>query len=273
MLRGRCSCANSERPRRSVFASSSPSFPLTPLFPLHTRHSPVSPIIPVHTQKQGGGGTIFLLAVRSSSALSVSSAVSLVSPAFSCSPLATRLPAVASAEEGHSTPIPIVSAPLATPALRVVPAPTFTTTARTHVGAPTFLSRERTTARQQFPDPRAMLSSDCGLLTVDCEPLSPLTPIIPALTDHSPVSPIIPALTQNRGVGYLNGNVPKICRRADILECGGSPPPLEVTQCGKLNCLGETDGVSKAGASSRTAKQTQDEAPASTWGDGHPKLS
>ena len=48
---------------------------------------------------------------------------------------------------------------------------------------------------------------------------SPLSPIIPAHTNHSPVSPIIPALTQNIGGGgrSLNGNVPKICRRADIL--------------------------------------------------------
>ena len=40
----------------------------------------------------------------------------------------------------------------------------------------------------------------------------------PAHTGGSPVSPIIPAHTQNRG-GWgrvLNGNVSKICRRADI---------------------------------------------------------
>ena len=48
---------------------------------------------------------------------------------------------------------------------------------------------------------------------------SPLSPIIPPHTNHSPVSPMIPALTQDIGVGgrSLNGNVSKICRRADIL--------------------------------------------------------
>jgi|SRR5271157_258614 len=55
MLRGRCVFAILERPRPSLFSSSSFSLPLTPLFLLHARHSPVSPIIPVHTQKQGGG--------------------------------------------------------------------------------------------------------------------------------------------------------------------------------------------------------------------------
>jgi len=69
----------------------------------------------------------------------------------------------------HSPLTPIIPAPLATAALRVVPASIFTTTSRIHVGAPTILFRERTTASQQFPDHRAMLSSNCALLTVDCE--------------------------------------------------------------------------------------------------------
>ena len=47
--------------------------------------------------------------------------------------------AEASAEEGHSPPTPIIPAPLATAALRVVRAPIFTTTSSIHVGAPTFL--------------------------------------------------------------------------------------------------------------------------------------
>ena len=44
------------------------------------------------------------------------------SPSFCCSPLATR----------RSPPIPIISAPLATAALRIVPAPIFTTTLSIH---------------------------------------------------------------------------------------------------------------------------------------------
>ena len=158
MLRGHRSCAVSERPRPSFFVSSSLYCPLTPLFPLHMRHSPVSPFFPLLTQKQGGG--VHFPVHHSPPSLPLLP---------SRSPLATRLPAAASAEEGHSPLTPIIPAPLATAALRVVPAPIFTTTASTHVGAPTILFRERTTARQQFPDRRAMLSSNCALLTVDCE--------------------------------------------------------------------------------------------------------
>ena len=54
MLRGRCSCAISECPTPSPFASPSLSHPLTPLFPLDASHSPVTPLFPLHTQKQGG---------------------------------------------------------------------------------------------------------------------------------------------------------------------------------------------------------------------------
>jgi hypothetical protein len=79
-------------------------------------------------------------------------------------------------------------------------------------------------------------------------PLPPLPPLLPLPLSHSPLSLTIPAcperfsrraLTRNRGwVGYLNGNVPKICRRADIFRsgkecgnaygfcrCGASAPP------------------------------------------------
>ena len=63
------------------------------------------------------------------------------------------------------------------------------------------------------------------------------------------------------GVGcYRHGNVSKLCRRtclrrqADILECGGSLPLLGPTQWRHLNCLGETHGIAKAGASSRTPR-------------------
>src|SRR5208282_721530 len=57
MLRGRRSRAISECPG----ASSRVENPLSPIIPLLTRHSPVSPIIPVHTQKQGGGRSIFMV--------------------------------------------------------------------------------------------------------------------------------------------------------------------------------------------------------------------
>jgi len=54
--RGPGSCAISERPTPSLFASSSLLCPLTPLFPLGASHSPVTPLFPLHTQKQGGRG-------------------------------------------------------------------------------------------------------------------------------------------------------------------------------------------------------------------------
>jgi len=53
---------------------------------------------------------------------------------------------------------------------------------------------------------------------------------------------------------YRHSNVSKICRRADILECGGLPPLFGVTQGRQLNCMGGADGIVKAGASSRTPK-------------------
>jgi hypothetical protein len=56
MLRGRCSCAISERPTPSLFALSSLLRLLSPTIPVHPRNAPVSLIIPVHTQKQGVGG-------------------------------------------------------------------------------------------------------------------------------------------------------------------------------------------------------------------------
>src|SRR5208337_3516102 len=47
---------------------------------------------------------------------------------------------------------------------------------------------------------------------------SPLSPTIPAHRRHSPPSPIIPVHTQKQGGRgrYLNGDVSKLCRRADI---------------------------------------------------------
>jgi len=132
---------------------------LSPIIPVHPRNAPVNPINPVHTQKQGGG------ALEKSSATSGrrpgSKRKAAPYPSFCCSPLATP----------HSPLAPLIPAPLATAALRVAPAPTFTTTLSTHVGAPTILLRERTTATKQFPDRRALLFSHCALLTVAREPL------------------------------------------------------------------------------------------------------
>src|SRR5208337_4461303 len=243
--RGRGCCAISERPAPSSFASSSLLRSLSALFPLHPRNSPVSPLFPLLTQKQGGGGCLFSLSDLPSSVpgtrpdpVGLSGAcpdpvgmARRFCSAFSFSPLS-----------------PIIPAPLATAALRVVPAPICTTTSRIHVGAPTFscaksvcrasgagnhyahrTQRSRagltsvapTALRRKNPQDGSCRSSNCRLWTVNCE-LSPLSPTIPAHTGRSPVSPIIPALTQNRGggVGYRNGNVPKICRRADIPICG-----------------------------------------------------
>jgi hypothetical protein len=83
---------------------------------------------------------------------------SSLSAVFSCSPLATRHSPPSSVIPGGSNRLenlapncklsavncrlsplsPIIPAPLATAALRVVPVPIFTTTLRIHVGAPTF---------------------------------------------------------------------------------------------------------------------------------------
>src|SRR5208337_4200421 len=179
MLRGRCSCAISDRLTPSSFALSSLFRPLTPLFPLHPRNSPVTPLFPLLTHKQGGGVYLCSLSVLPSSPLcvypdrvGVSGAcpdpvgmVNLLPAAFSFSPLVhpacSELPGKRSPRRAtpHSPLTPIIPAPLATAALRVVPAPIFTTTLRIHVGAPTILFRERTTPSQQFLDRRAMLSS------------------------------------------------------------------------------------------------------------------
>jgi len=142
MLRERRSFAISERPTPSFFATSSLLRTLSPTIPAHRRHSPVSLIIPALTQKQGGGGYIRSLVVRPSSVLSVSSAVGPIPS--SCSPLATS----------HSPLTLIIPAPLATAALRVVPASIVTTTSRIHVGAPTICSAGNKNAQAGMPGPQ-----------------------------------------------------------------------------------------------------------------------
>ena len=158
MLQGRCSCANSERPRPSP----APKYPLSPIIPVHPRNSPVSPMIPVHTQKQGGGGLKKLSAT--SGQRSGSKKKAALSPDFSDSPLATRLPRAILAK-GHSLArrsfsgggplIPIIPAPLATAALRVVPASIVTTTLRAYVGVPTIWSAAAHHRFSRSSDPRA----------------------------------------------------------------------------------------------------------------------
>jgi hypothetical protein len=62
MLRGRCSCAISNRPTASStlrllatrHSSLATAF-VSPLFPLHPGNSPVTPLFPLHPQKQGRG--------------------------------------------------------------------------------------------------------------------------------------------------------------------------------------------------------------------------
>ncbi len=219
--RGRGCCAISERARRSVFVSSSPVRMLSPTIPVHPRNAPVSPIIPVHTQKQRGGALLLNFQLLTLNRLSLSSPIS-------CSPLATR----------HSPLSPINPAPLATPALRVVPAAIFTTTSSIHVGAPTILFRERTTASQQFQDRHALLSSNCALLTAYCELLfSPKSNYSRTYEPGARKSNHSRTYAKQGGGGrYLSGNVPKICRRADIFGVrrlaaaftGDTVPPVEL---------------------------------------------
>ena len=211
MLRGRCSCAISERPTSPSFATSSLLRPLTPLFPLDARHSPVSPLFPLHAQKQWGYPSAHSLegppsgmtsrpisemplpgpisVPFASSVLSVSGPcpdpvgmVSFLSAAFSGSPLTPAIPAL-----------------LATPALRIVPAPICTTTSRIHVGAPTFLSLHTIGRSQKRPASERGPCTSFELLTLNRS--SPLSLIIPVHPGNSPVSPMIPVHTQRQGGG------------------------------------------------------------------------
>jgi hypothetical protein len=148
-------CVPQQNPPRSGLWTTSPShfvlpslfLALTPLFPLDASHSPVTPLFPLHTQKQGGTPPSSGMTNRSISEMHSHRPIPAC-PCFLCAlrdgsdhlffSLATRLPAVASAEEGHSPLSLTIPAPLATAALRVVSAPIFTTKSRIHVGPPTF---------------------------------------------------------------------------------------------------------------------------------------
>src|SRR5208337_811500 len=137
MLRGSCSCAISERPTPSPFALSSLFRMLSPIIPVHPRNAPVSPIIPAHTQKQGGRGypwydQSFYFGIAISS-------TDLRFPFFLRALCDGSAPLFFSLATRHSPPAPVIPAPWATAALRVVPVPIFTTTSRIHVGPPTIL--------------------------------------------------------------------------------------------------------------------------------------
>ena len=155
MLRGRGSCAISDRPTPSPFASPSLFRMLSPTIPVHPRNAPVSPIIPVHTQKQGGGGCLlqilfcynsFVFFRSVNHILNYMNTYIVGAPTISFRERTTatqQLPdrrAVCSSNRELSTvdcelpsPLtPLIPAPLATAALRVVPAPIFTTTLRIH---------------------------------------------------------------------------------------------------------------------------------------------
>ncbi len=250
MLRGSCSCAISELATPSSFVSPSLLRPLTPLFPLDASHSPITPLFPLHTQKQGGRGVSCVASFASltsfasftSSLCMTNRSISESSPArSSAAPHFSAFPLRSSV---HSAP--------PCPALRGVRRPFFyhglsvlrgassfftglspsnrqisaknaksihitlriSIILSNIVGAPTFLSRDRTTKDQQLIDPGTVFSSHCGPSTVNC--FSPLTPIIPAHTRCSPVSPIIPALTKNTG-GWGGGVSCKICSCVTLL--------------------------------------------------------
>ncbi len=223
MLRGRRSCAISERPTPLPFAVPSLFRMLSPTIPVHPRNSPVSPIIPVHTQKQGGGACGSYQRPETSDQKErrkhITGIIQFSEVETGWGKSGPPRKAAPTRTLNRLSPLtPLISAPLATPALRVVPAPTFTTTSSIHVGAPTILFRERTTASKQFPDRRALFFPNCALLTVARELL-----FSPKSNHSRTYAPFARKSNYSRtyakqggGVGYLNGNVPNICRRADI---------------------------------------------------------
>src|SRR5271157_1738331 len=214
--RGRGCCAISERPAPSSFASSSLLRSLSALFPLHPRNSPVSPLFPLLTQKQGGGGCLFSLSDLPSSVpgtrpdpVGLSGAcpdpvgmARRFCSAFSFSPLS-----------------PIIPAPLATAALRVVPAPICTTTSRIHVGAPTFSFLRAPVADIFRWPPGALNRLDAPSLFSLLANKSSYSRTYARLARKSNYSRTY--AKQGGGVGCRNGNVPKICRRADIFILAG----------------------------------------------------
>jgi len=159
--------------------------------------------------------------------------------AFSSSPLATRHSPPSSVIPGGSNRLeslapncklsavncrlsplsPIISAPLATAALRVVPAPIYTTTLRIHVGAPTFSFLRAPVADIFRWPPGALNRLDAPSLFSLLANKSSYSRTYARLARKSNYSRTY--AKQGGGVGYRNGNVPKICRRADIFILAG----------------------------------------------------
>ena len=89
---------------------------------------------------------------------------------------------------------------------------------------------------------------------------------IPLQSTHAHLShsrpPITPAVATHANLVLPNSFPCNTCekkscgRPADILECGGSPPLLRLTEWRPINRLAKVDYVAKAGASSRTPKGT-----------------
>jgi hypothetical protein len=201
MLRGRCSCAISDRPTplpRAIFAKGQTSFappsslhPLSPLFPLHPRNAPVTPLVPLLTQKQGGWGVSFA--------------------SITSFPLATR----------HcfenSAPICRLSAVNCEP---VFLRPAFTTTSIDIVGAPTvpFLHASAR-SQERSPSPTRSGRAPGG-------PFQPSTfnfqPFFSPNPNHSRTYARVTCKSNHSrtyaktGGGYVNYVVKCNCRRADI---------------------------------------------------------
>src|SRR5208283_2336166 len=230
MLRECCACAIPERASHSPFVSSSLSRSLTPLFPLDASHSPITSLFPLHTQKQGGTPSSNM---TNRSISESSPARSSAAPHFSAFPLRSSVhsapPCPALRGVRHSFFYHCLSALRGASSffsglsssnrqISAENAKSISITLRISiilsniVGAPTFLSRDRTTKDQQLIDPGTVFSSHCGLSAVNC--FSPLTPIIPAHTRRSPISPIIPALTKNMGGGGVSS---KMCSCVTLL--------------------------------------------------------
>jgi hypothetical protein len=181
MLRGRGSCAISERPTTSPFVSPSLLSLLTPLFPLDASHSPVTPLFPLHTQKEGGPPCP---ETRRASSNMANRSISESSPArssaallFSAFPLRSSahsaplrylfffchsaLRGASSFFSGLSSPSCQISAKNAksdniTLCLSII--------VSNNVGAPTFFCGDRTTKNQQLMDRGKVFSSNGGLL-------------------------------------------------------------------------------------------------------------
>jgi|SRR5271157_2493024 len=107
-----------------------------------------------------------------------------------------------------------------------------------YVGASTFSFRESIIAIHQNAGSSSALAVNCQLSTVNCPSPAPLA---------TAALQVVPAPICTTTLRIHVGS-------PTILECGGSPPLLRLTQERQMNCWGETDRIAKAGASSRTPK-------------------